>query len=223
MNSKPALAVALVALTLCVAGCSAAAPDARPTASATSEAAPASASASASASAAGPGEGEASGTSSGWQLVPANGAAGIKAAGLQVLSEEGSAEHYHAHLDVIADGKRIPVPADIGFSFGADGQPNGISALHTHDESGIIHIEAPTAGLTYTLGQVLTEWGVLDGSNSAPGSPHSSAADWQAYVNGAKQPGSPRDIKLKAHDEVLLVHGAAPATIPSSYSFPDGY
>ncbi|GAB2741664.1 hypothetical protein [Sinomonas soli] len=216
MKTTPAFPAALAAIALCLAGCSAAAPNTTATASAAT--AP-----SASASTTAPGEAQATGGSSGWQLVPANGAAGIKAAGLQVLSEEGSAEHYHAHLDVISDGHPVPVPADIGFSFGADGQPNGISALHTHDPSGIIHIEAPTTGLTYTLGQVLTEWGVLDGSGGAPGSAHSSAVDWQAYVNGAKQPGNPRGITLKAHDEVLLVHGAPPATIPSSYSFPDGY
>lgn len=204
MNSKLALPIALSATAFFLAGCSAPAPTAS---------APATTSAS----------GGASAEASGWQLVPANGAAAIKAAGLQVLTAEGTAEHYHAHLDVVSDGHAIPVPADIGFSFGADGQPNGISALHTHDSSGIIHIEAPTAGLTYTLGQVFTEWGVLDGSSSTPGSAHSRPDDWQVYVNGSRQSGNPRDIRLKAKDEVLLVHGAAPTTIPSAYSFPEGY
>ncbi|MCH6469082.1 hypothetical protein [Sinomonas terrae] len=124
---------------------------------------------------------------------------------------------------MFADGKAITVPAEVGFSFGTDGQPNGISALHTHDESGIVHIEAPTAGLTYTLGQFLTEWGVLDGTSTTPGGAHSSAADWQVYVNGSKQAGSPKDVVLKPHEEIALVHGAPPATIPASYSFPAGY
>jgi hypothetical protein len=93
----------------------------------------------------------------GWELDTKGGAERIKAAGLPVLSMEGSAEHFHAHLDVFVDGKPVVVPAYIGFSFAVTGQPNGISALHTHDESGIIHIEAPVAGDTYTLGQLLTE------------------------------------------------------------------
>lgn len=88
----------------------------------------------------------------GWELDPASGAQRIKAAGLDVLTAEGTAEHYHAHLDVLVDGKAVTVPAEIGFSFGADGRPNGISALHTHDTTGILHIEAPTAGQKYTLG-----------------------------------------------------------------------
>ena len=204
MKTKPVHLIALSAIAMSLAGCSAAVTGTSPS------------------PAASPGETSAAGLS-GWQLAPAHGAANIKAAGLSVLLAEGTAEHYHAHLDVIDDGTAIPVPAEIGFSFGADGQPNGISALHTHDDSGIIHIEAPTAGLTYTLGQVLTEWGVLDGTGGNPGSAHASAADWTVYVNGSKQPGRPQDVPLKAYSEIVLVLGTPPATVPSSYSFPSGY
>ncbi|MBB6404670.1 hypothetical protein [Arthrobacter sp. AZCC_0090] len=157
----------------------------------------------------------------GWDLDPATGAQRIKAAGLDILTAEGTAEHYHAHLDVLVDGKPVTVPAEIGFSFGADGQPNGISALHTHDTSGILHIEAPTAGLKYTLGQVLTEWGVLDGKD-ATGAPHGGTGGWTAYVNGTKQNAPVTDVVLKAHDEIVLSFGAAPSPIPSSYAFPAG-
>ncbi|MEW1820044.1 hypothetical protein AB0323_04510 [Arthrobacter sp. NPDC080031] len=157
----------------------------------------------------------------GWELDPAAGAQRIKAAGLDILTAEGTAEHYHAHLDVLVNGKPVTVPAEIGFSFGADGQPNGISALHTHDTSGVIHIEAPTPGRKYTLGQVLSEWGVLDGKD-ATGAPHSGTGGWTAYVNGAKQSAPVSDVVLKAHDEVVLSFGAAPSPVPSSYAFPAG-
>lgn len=134
---------------------------------------------------------------------------------------EGTAEHYHAHLDVLVDGKPVSVPAEIGFSFGTDGRPNGISALHTHDTSGILHIEAPTAGMKYTLGQVLTEWGVLDGKD-ATGAPHGGTGGWTAYVNGSKQNVPVTDLVLKAHDEVVLSYGASPSPLPSSFAFPAG-
>ena len=156
-----------------------------------------------------------------WELDPAAGAQRIKAAGLDILTAEGTAAHYHAHLDVLVDGKAVTVPAEIGFSFGADGQPNGISALHTHDTSGVIHIEAPTAGLKYTLGQVLSEWGVLDGKD-ATGAPHSGTGGWTAYVNGTKQNAPISGVVLQAHDEVVLSYGAAPSPVPSSYAFPAG-
>ena len=154
-----------------------------------------------------------------WELDTKGGAERIKAAGLPVLNMEGAAEHFHAHLDVFVDGKPVTVPADIGFSFSATGQPNGISALHTHDESGIVHIEAPVAGDTYTLGQLLTEWGVLDGTGK-PGTAHSGTSDWSVAVNGAKREGPAQAVVLKAHDEVVLFHGTAPDPLPTAFKFP---
>lgn len=200
VNTRMPLLVVLSALALGATACSASPAASVPAASST------------------PGAGSPSAT--GWSLDPAAGAANIKAAGLSVLSAEGTAEHYHAHLDIIDDGQAVTVPAEIGFSFAANGQPDGISALHTHDTTGIIHIEAPTTGVKYTLGQVLTEWGVLNGSGA--GGAGSSAADWTVYVNGAKQSGNAKDVVLAAHDEVLLAHGTAPAGIPASYAFPSG-
>jgi len=161
-------------------------------------------------------------TSVGWGLTPKGAADRIKAAGLQVLTAEGAAEHFHAHLDVFTEGKPVTVPADIGFSFNTAGQPNGISALHSHDETGVIHIEAPTAGATYTLGQFLTEWGVLDGTDKTAGTPHSGIDGWNVAVNGTKQDGKITDVVLKAHDEIVLFHGAAPNPLPASFTFTGG-
>jgi hypothetical protein len=155
-------------------------------------------------------------------MNPKGGADRIEAAGLEVLRAEGHVEHFHAHLDVFTDGKPVTVPADIGFEHNAAGQPTGISALHSHDASGIIHIEAPTAGATYTLGQFLAEWGVLDGTDKSPGSAHSSVDGWTAAVNGTVQDGKITDVVLKSHDEIVLFHGTAPATLPASFTFPDG-
>jgi len=43
------------------------------------------------------------------------------------------------------------------------------------------------------------------------------------YVNGNKAGGTNyRDIKLNAHDEIAIVYGIAPTTIPSKYNFPEG-
>jgi hypothetical protein len=155
-------------------------------------------------------------------MNPTGGGDRIQAAGLQVLKAEGAAEHFHAHLDVFTDGKAMIVPADIGFEHNSAGQPTGISALHSHDESGIIHVEAPVAGATYTLGQFLTEWGVLDGTDSRPGSAHSSTDGWAVAVNGARQDGKITDVVLKAHDEIVLFHGTAPDPLPESFTFPAG-
>lgn len=201
------LAVTLAGVVLAISGCSTATPGPGPGTAAPTTSAPASPSAA---------------TAPGWELPPTGGADRIKAAGLQVLNAEGAAEHFHAHLDIFADGKPVTVPAYIGFSFTTAGQPNGISALHTHDETGIIHIEAPVAGETYTLGQLLTEWGVLDGTGKALGPAHSPIAEWSTVVNGKKQDAPVQTVLLKAHDEIVLYHGTAPSPLPPTYKFPEG-
>lgn len=167
-------------------------------------------------------ETEQANTATGWELNLKGGSDRIKAAGLTVLKAEGHAEHFHTHLDVFVDGKAMIVPADIGFEHDAAGTPTGISALHSHDESGVIHVEAPTVGGTYTLGQFLIQWGVLDGTDTTPGAAHSSTDGWTVTVNGVKQTGKITDVVLKAHDEIVLFHGKTPDPLPSSFTFPDG-
>jgi hypothetical protein len=113
------------------------------------------------------------------------------------------------------------VPANIGITAGPDNRANGISALHTHDTTGVIHIESPTAGQVFTLGQLLTEWGVLGGSG-APGTGAGPLDGWTVYVNGQKNDSGIRNLPLKAHDEIVLSYGTAPAKVPASYDFPAG-
>jgi hypothetical protein len=96
--------------------------------------------------------------------------------------------------------------------------------LHTHDETGIIHIESPIK-TDFTLRQFLDLWkkklnnpGVFDtlfnGKGNMP----------QIYINGDKLPSGTdyRDVKLHAHDEIALIYGILPVNIPSKYDFPQG-
>jgi hypothetical protein len=85
----------------------------------------------------------------------------------------------------------------------------------------VVHIESPTAGQVFTLGQLLTEWGVLGGTG-APGTGGGSLDRWTVYVNGRKFDAGIRDLPFKAHDEIVLSYGTAPATIHASYDFPPG-
>ncbi|MFJ7773051.1 hypothetical protein ACIQ1J_32885 [Streptomyces sp. NPDC097107] len=64
--------------------------------------------------------------------------------------------HIHAHLAVYVDAKVVPVPANVGISM-ADRLE---SPMHTHDTSGVIHIEASQPSTVFTLGAVLDLWSV---------------------------------------------------------------
>jgi hypothetical protein len=156
-----------------------------------------------------------------WPL-PSDARPFIAAAGLAVLKQEALAVHYHAHLDIIVNGSAVLVPAGVGFVI-TNGLATGITVLHTHDTSGIIHIESPV-DVPYTLGQFFTEWGVRLGHGELGGLIHTDRSTLRVYVNGHEFIGDPASIVLRAHQELALWYGRATATphVQSSYAFPLG-
>jgi hypothetical protein len=156
-----------------------------------------------------------------WAL-PADAKPYIAAAGLSVLSQEQLEVHYHAHLDIIANDKKVTVPAGIGFVID-NGRATGITVLHTHDASGIVHIESASNDV-FTLGQLFTEWGVALNTNQIGGLKADGTHALRAYVNGRRLQGDPATIRLKHHLEITLWYGPAGANpkVPKSYRFPEG-
>ncbi len=149
--------------------------------------------------------------------APADAAARMTAAGLLELTSEGTAAHYHAHLDILIDGRAVTVPADIGI----DNQAQRISAVHTHDPSGVIHVESPTAATPYYLGEFFTEWDVAL-TSSQIGALHADGTNTlTAYVNGHRNTGDTAAIKLANHQEIALIYGPIGKTksVPSTYNF----
>jgi hypothetical protein len=67
--------------------------------------------------------------------------------GIGCNSMEQSAFHVHSHLVIFINGRHSQVPSQIGIP------ANCFYWLHTHDESGKIHIEAPMLR-DFTLGQL---------------------------------------------------------------------
>lgn len=149
-----------------------------------------------------------------WPL-PANADAGAEAAGLDVAPMSGVAQHFHAHLDIFVNGKRVPVPAGIGIG------DSGMSPLHTHDGNGVIHVEAPTQGNTFILGQLFNEWNVRLTDSQIGGLQEGQGNTLVAYVNGKKVPGNPAAIELKPKRQIALVYGPNPDSVdvPPSYDF----
>ncbi len=74
--------------------------------------------------------------------------------------------HDHVSLAMILNGQEAVIPQGIGIkpelwkdhSLDKYG-PTGLSPLHTHDTSGIIHIES-TTNREYTFGEFLQVWGI---------------------------------------------------------------
>jgi hypothetical protein len=203
----PALAAVAAAAALAVTGCSSPTRTASPPAATT---APASSS---------PVAGPQAPPSAGTWGAPADASAAVKAAGLPMLGEEKLAVHYHAHVDVIVNGQHIPVPADLG----VDEARHLISPLHTHDGTGVVHIESAT-DVPFTLGQLFMEWGQpLQAERVGPVSIGAGQA-LRVYRNGQPVTSDPGALRLGAHDEIVVWVGPADQQpqVPSSYAFPPG-
>jgi hypothetical protein len=159
-------------------------------------------------------------------LAPARAQSGAPVDGIQAGSMEQLAFHIHVHLSVYVDGKQKAVPYGIGiippYQMTTDdsGHPfveggKGIYWLHTHDASGVIHLEAP-AQVSFTLGEFFDMWGQpLTAEQVGP-----AHGPLTVFVNGRPQTRDPRSIPLTAHDVIQLDVGTM---VPfHSYTFPDG-
>ena len=126
-----------------------------------------------------------------------------------VPARAGLTLHVHQHLDVFVNGKRVVVPAGIGIGNGL------LSPLHTHNDSGVIHVESTTVR-SYSLAEFFAAWGVrltktCLADECGDGKVH-------LFVNG-KPTTDPNRIVLSQHLEIAVAFGPPPKPVPSSYRF----
>jgi hypothetical protein len=99
----------------------------------------------------------------------ANAATGQTVDGVQCQAGEQLVSHVHTHLTIFVNGQARVIPYGIGVP-GAQAVQTADGAyvetgscfywLHTHQEDGIIHVESPSATLTFTLREFFAEWGI---------------------------------------------------------------
>jgi hypothetical protein len=155
-----------------------------------------------------------------WSPDNVNLRARLVADGLQVLTAEGQVQHTHQHLDLFVDGQRVAIPPDIGI----DRVNLILSPIHTHDASGIIHVESPIVR-EFTLGEFFDVWGVRFNGHCVGGTCDGNGRVLSVYRNGQPVTGDPRSIVLDAHEEIVVAIGTTaqlPSPIPASYVFPAG-
>lgn len=121
--------------------------------------------------------------------------------------------HIHPKVQIIVDGRQVTIPATIGIgsklwkdrSLERLGMPMPemrdmpfMSPLHTHDTSGIIHVES-TVIRNYTLGEFFDVWGVPFNESCIFDRCGGSIV---MFVNGVKFESGSRDFR-----ELIFVDG----------------
>lgn len=155
-----------------------------------------------------------------WQAEINNLQQRLPAMGLKVLTVQGTALHIHQHLDIFINGKHEIVPKFIGII--VESPTSALfSPLHTHDSSGIMHVESDTKR-DFSLGQFFGVWGVFLSRQCIGGYCAKPNVPLNFYVNGKRYPGNPVTMKLQEHMEIAVVYGKPPHHIPQSYKFPVG-
>jgi len=143
-----------------------------------------------------------------WPAESADLQSRLRQIGIGFLGKEALAFHIHQHLDLFVNGQRVTVPAQIGFLSGS----TGLAFLHTHDTTGVIHVESPVVK-NYTLGNFFDVWGVLFTKDQLGAYKATGDDKVRVFVNGKPFTGDPRSIVLRNFEEIVVAFGT-PAQLP---------
>ena len=140
--------------------------------------------------------------------------------GIQCQSGEQLAVHYHAHVDILYKNQPVTIPANTGIPTGA----SCLYWLHTHDESGVIHIEAPKpqANRQFTLGDFFAVWGQPLSRSKIATIPVGSGNELRIWVNGTPYTGDPSKIVLKSQEQIVIEIGPPFTEPPPTFTWPPG-
>lgn len=108
--------------------------------------------------------------------------------------------HVHSRLTIYINNQRAPVPAEVGI------RNTCIFWLHTHDVSGVIHVEAPSKR-SFTLGQFFQLWGQPLSQTALLNSKTDAQHEIRAFVSGRLVTGDPAAIPLEDNADIMLMYG----------------
>ena len=117
---------------------------------------------------------------------------------LNLREHKNIALHIHPILDIYILGKKQILPKDIGVSV------NGMRVIHTHDESGKLHIEAPYYHQFY-LKDFFTVWGKTFNSTCILDYCVDDKYKITVLVNGVEN-SQYGDIELKDQDRIKIYY-----------------
>ena len=133
---------------------------------------------------------------------------------LPELSDQAGALHHHIQLYISVDGQPVTVPANIGLSNSA------ASPLHTHDDTGLVHVESADPNFAPVLGQFMDVWGVYFTKDCLGDQCNQGDKQVRVYENGQLYTGDPTLMPLTDLTAVVLTYGTEdqlPKPMPSSF------
>jgi len=149
-----------------------------------------------------------------WPNNTADLPARLAALDLPELSDVAGALHHHIQLYIYVDGQPVTVPANIGLSNQA------ASPLHTHDDTGLVHVESADPNFAPVLGQFMDVWGVYFTKDCLGDNCNQGNQQVRVYENGQQYTGDPTLMPLTDLTAVVIAYGTPaqlPDPMPSSF------
>lgn len=115
---------------------------------------------------------------------------------LTCTSDMATQFHIHPHLEILINGEKQVVSADIGI------KPGCMNALHTHDASGTLHIESPEKR-GFTLADFFAVWGRVFNRNQVLQSVVDSVHRIRVTVNGVEVDTYENTV-LRGTDQIVI-------------------
>ncbi len=123
--------------------------------------------------------------------------------------------HHHIHLSMYIDGQPTTIPQNIGIN--ASALNPCLYWIHTHDPSGVVHIESPVQR-TYTLGNFFAIWSERFAQLGYP-TQLGLTSGWQIYVNGQPYKGDFRNIPMDDHTMITMAYNSPGVKPETTYNW----
>jgi hypothetical protein len=149
-----------------------------------------------------------------WDANAAKSAARATALG---LPPEGTTMHEHANVQIFVHGQNERIPTDIGI----DPAGGTIQSIHTHDNTGLVHLES-SESREFTLGDFFGVWGVRFTPSCIGAYCNDGNNRLQVFLDGEEVADNLRDVQLDDQAVIVVTYGTAaelPDPIPSSFDF----
>ena len=93
--------------------------------------------------------------------------------------------------------------------------------MHTHDSSGVIHVEAPesVAKRTFTLGEFFQVWKQPLSGKQVASLEVAKGEQLKVFVDGKPYTGDPNKIPIKTHEQIVLEIGPEFQDPPPGYTW----
>jgi len=134
-----------------------------------------------------------------WAFSSVNSNNNLPVTEINIRSHQNIAFHYHSELEIVINSEKTLIPANVGV------YPGIMRPVHTHDDSGEIHIEGPQPR-EFTLGDFFLVWGRTLNSNCV----FDNCADsgqLKMYVNGVES-FEFENYVLRDHDNILIEYNS---------------